>query len=93
MLGPLVICTTSKDNLDSQSGIPVNLWSSKVNLWILLHISISSSKFGNRDFRRIGIILEFFPSHGLKFGIGGQVYNITCLQNDLKWNDLRSLDI
>ena len=36
------ICATSKDNLDSQSGIPVNLWSSKVNLRILLHISISS---------------------------------------------------
>ena len=39
--------------------------------------------------RKLGIL----PHQRVNFGIDGQLCSITCLQNDLKWHDLGSLDI
>ena len=50
-------------------------------------------KVGNRGFRSYGTKLEILPYQRVNFGIDGQLRSIICLQYDLEWHDLGSLDI
>ena len=50
-------------------------------------------KSGNQGFKSYGMKLETLPHQRVNSGIDEQLSSIICLQNDLKWHDLESLDI